>query len=64
MAKVITGIDGLEHLVTLEGTSLCGDVTEEPPINIGTLTCPKCAAIALYTMELVTKAEKREWRKL
>ena len=64
MAKVITGVDGLEHLVTPEGTSLCGDVQEKPPIGTGTLTCPKCAKIALCAVELVTKAEKREWRQL
>ena len=65
MAKVLTesGL-GTTHLrgVTDEAT-LCG-VETDSRVSDGELTCPECAAIALRAVELVTKAEKREWRKL
>ena len=64
MAKLLTGVDGVEHLRGAVGT-LCGAMTAENiTAHDGTLTCPVCAKIALDAVELVTKAEKREWRKL
>ena len=62
MAKVLTDLAGVTHLRGADGT-LCGD-NEPMALTDGTLTCPECAKIALLAVELVTKAEKREWRKL
>ena len=68
MAKVLTDIEDVTHLRGVDGTTLCGESVDGKilggAVTDGTLTCPKCAAIALKAVELVTKAEKREWRKL
>ena len=63
MAKVLTDKEGITHLRGDDG-SLCGLITADSAGTDGTLTCPECARIALQAVELVTKAEKREWRKL
>jgi hypothetical protein len=64
MAKVLTGVDELEHLRGAVGT-LCGAMTKENiAAHDGELSCPACADIALGAVELVTKAEKRLWRQL
>lgn len=62
MAKVIE-VAGAFHLRHPEGTTLCG-IDYEVKETEGDMTCPECAKIALHAMELVTRAEKREWRKL
>lgn len=62
MAKVTTDEAGITHLRGAEGT-LCGK-NSSSSVTDGVLTCPECAKIALDAVELVTKAEKREWRKL
>lgn len=64
MAKVITTNDGNTHLRGVGADTLCGAIDDKSAVADGTLTCPACAAIALRAVELVTKAEKREWRKL
>lgn len=65
MAKLVTGVDGTTHLRTPDGSALCGNAKAlDSGETEGTLTCPDCAKIALHAVELVTKAEKREWRKL
>lgn len=66
MAKVIISTaDGLAHLRNHEDKVLCDPDREcSTPAVDGTLTCPTCAQIALAAVELVTKAEKREWRQL
>jgi len=65
MAKLRTGVDGVTHLRKLDGGTLCGAANMlDSGETEGTLTCPECAKIALHAVELVTKAEKREWRKL
>ncbi len=64
MAKVLTGTDDINHLRGADGMTLCGIARAGQGAVDGTLTCPECAAIALNAVELVTKAEKREWRKL
>ena len=65
MAKLLTGVDGITHLRTPDGSTLCGSAKKlDSGETEGTLTCPECAKIALHAVELVTKAEKREWRKL
>ena len=66
MAKVIIStVDGLAHLHTNKDRLLCDPERDcESPVTDGKLTCPECAAIALAAVELVTKAEKREWRQL
>lgn len=64
MAKLLTGEDGNTHLRGATGT-LCGALeTKLRQEQDGTLTCPECAAIALAAIELSTKSERREWRKL
>lgn len=63
MAKVITDTDGVTHLRGKKDT-LCGQHEGLLGVTDGVLTCPECAEIALQAVELVTKAEKREWRKL
>lgn len=66
MAKVINSVaDGLAHLHTLGNRVLCDpDRVCTTSVVDGVLTCPTCAAIALAAIELSTKAERREWRKL
>ena len=64
MAKVLTDEDDMTHLRNVNGGTLCGRGVEYWPESDGILNCPDCAAIALCAVELVTKAEKREWRKL
>lgn len=63
MAKVIKLQDG-NHLRGSNGATLCGIV--ETPIGFidSELTCAKCANLALTAIELTTKVERREWRKL
>ena len=65
MAKVLTDEGGTTHLRADNiGTTLCGDTVSNKGVTDGELTCPICAQTALLAVELVTKAEKREWRKL
>ena len=64
MAKVITSTDGVTHLRGKGDSTLCGAEVKSLGETDGDLTCPHCAKVALHAMELVTKAEKREWRKL
>lgn len=64
MAKVITSSgDEHKHLQGIEHDTLCGRGGERD-VHEGGMTCPECAAVALRAMELVTRAEKREWRQL
>ena len=63
MAKVLTDEGGTTHLRGMDGTTLCGKAIGSS-VTDDTLTCPDCAEAALLAVELVTKAEKREWRKL
>ena len=59
---------GREHNVFNETTghadSLCGEPTNTDRITDGELTCAACAQIVLKAIELTTKVERREWRKL
>ena len=65
MAKVLTDNEGVTHLrADANGTTLCGASGDDSLVTDGELTCPACAKAALLAVELVTKAEKREWRKL
>ena len=69
MAKVLTDPDGVTHLRGADGMSLCGIPRSGTPsvgeaVLDGVLTCPECAKIALAAIELLTKSERREWRKL
>ena len=64
MAKVLTDPDGVTHLRGCDGGTLCGEPATNTEVADGELVCPECAKIALCAMSLVTKAEKREWRKL
>ncbi len=66
MAKVLTDDEGITHLRGIDGgkDTLCLREAASSGVTDGVLTCPACAKIALNAVELVTKAEKREWRKL
>jgi len=64
MAKVLTDENGDNHLRGKDGAALCGDTFPNQGVHDGELQCSRCAALALAAVELVTKAEKREWRKL
>jgi hypothetical protein len=65
LAKLVTGVDGVTHLRHSNGGCLCGSSQKlDSGETEGTLTCPECAKVALHAVELVTKAEKREWRQL
>lgn len=65
MAKVLTDETGITHLRG-DTDTLCDsqESLANSSVTEGVLTCPECARIALQAVELVTKAEKREWRKL
>ena len=63
MAKLCNSSDDNTHLRRPDGNTLCGKENLGGE-HEGELTCPECAQTALCSMELVTKAEKREWRKL
>ena len=63
MAKVLTDDQGITHLRGKHAT-LCDEPSNTSAVTDGVLTCPECAKIALLAVELVTRAEKREWRKL
>ena len=64
MAKVIKAIDnGITHLRG-KNDSLCGELTGTDQVIDSPLTCKECARIALQAIELTTKTERREWRKL
>jgi hypothetical protein len=64
MAKVLTDSEGVTHLRNIAEGALCGGSIDNATVTDGVLTCPTCAKIALHAVELVTKAEKREWRQL
>lgn len=65
MAKLIHDPQGVTHL---RGDSvdhaLCGVEVVSIKVSDGVLECPHCAAKALLAIELTTKGERREWRKL
>jgi len=63
MAKVITDKEGMTHLRGHGDQSLCREMTGTV-VTEGVLTCPDCARTAMRAIELSTKAERREWRKL
>ncbi len=65
MAKVFTDSEGVTHLRSSDTLPLCeATIGLSAGVTDAVLTCPECAKIALLAVELVTKAEKREWRKL
>lgn len=67
MAQVIKDDEGVNHLRgnASDVETLCGATSEKlSPVTEGTLTCPQCAQIALNAIQLSTKAERKEWRKL
>jgi len=64
LAKVLTSDNDINHLRGADGMTLCGIPRAGQGAVDGVMSCPECAKIALNAVELVTKAEKREWRKL
>lgn len=63
MAKTLCDDDCVTHLRGKVGT-LCGAVVFGDEIRDDAMTCKACADIALNAIELTTKSERREWRKL
>jgi len=63
MAKIMIDDQGMTHLRGHGEQSLCREMVGER-VSDGVLTCPDCARTALKAIELSTKAERREWRKL
>lgn len=66
MAKVIKRADdGITHLRGVSASSaLCGAVVSDSTVTDDVMCCPECARIALQAIEMSTKAERRDWRKL
>lgn len=64
MAKVIKAIDTDVTHLRGKSDSLCGEPTGTDIVIDSSLTCTECARIALQAIELTTKVERREWRKL
>lgn len=65
MARVLTDEVGTTHL--RGATDFLCDSQESPAndsVTEGDLTCSVCAEIALTAIELTTKAERRDWRKI
>ena len=61
----ITEIEGITHLNGDNLTTLCGEFSADKDKRIdGVLTCRECANKALTAIELSTKVERKEWRKL
>lgn len=63
MAKVLTDDDCVTHLRGKTGT-LCGAVVFSDEVKDADMTCIDCGNIVLEAIELTTKSERREWRKL
>ena len=66
MAKVIRDETSMTHLRgKLVTQTLCGVIVgTNYKIASADLECKECAQIALTAIELSTKAERRDWRKL
>lgn len=64
MTIVMTDDKGVTHLRGHGAQSLCREFVSAEPGHGGVLTCPDCARTAMRAIELSTKAERREWRKL
>ncbi len=63
MATILNNRSEHTHLRG-DGKTLCGETITGAVVEEGELTCPKCANIALTAIELSTKKERKEWRKL
>jgi hypothetical protein len=64
MAQV-TDIAGVTHLNGTSMETLCGEFSADIDKRVeGVLTCPECAKRALNAIQLSTKSERKEWRKL
>lgn len=64
MAKVLKDDDMVTHLRGPNAGTLCGTVVFSDDVENKSMTCKDCGAAALKAIELTTKAERREWRKL
>ena len=63
MTKVLKDCDDITHLRGAD-SALCGIEIEDSAVYNGELMCPACAKIAFQIIDLSTKAERREWRRL
>lgn len=63
MAKVLIDDDCVTHLRGKAGP-LCGAVVFSDEVKDADMTCKACADVALNAIELTTKSERREWRRL
>lgn len=64
MAQV-TDIEGVTHLNGTKLETLCGEFSANIDDRVeGVLTCRECANRALNAIQLSTKSERKEWRKL
>ena len=63
MAHTLCDDDCVTHLRGTTGT-LCGVVVFSDEVRDAVMTCKACATLVLNAIELTTKAERREWRKL
>jgi hypothetical protein len=64
MAKILVDDDMIGHLRGPKTGTLCGAVVFSDEAKDGTMTCKACGDAALKAIELSTKAERREWRRL
>lgn len=63
MARTLCDDDCVTHLRGKTGT-LCGAAVYSDDVKDADMTCQDCANIALNAIELTTKSERRQWRKL
>ena len=64
MAKVLKDDDMVTHLRGPKSGTLCGAVVFSDDVEDKPMTCIDCGNAALKAIELTTKAERREWRRL
>lgn len=64
MAKILQDDDMIGHLRGPKTGTLCGAVVFSDATQDGDMTCQDCANIIFEAIELTTKAERREWRRL
>lgn len=64
MAKILQDDDMIGHLRGPKTGTLCGVVVFSDDVQEGAMTCKACGDAALKAIELSTKRERREWRRL
>lgn len=64
MAKVLKDDDCVTHLRGPKTGTLCGAVVYSDDVTDAAMTCKACGEAALKAIELSTKDERRQWRRL